>query len=42
MEAQELRSGRESLVQDNEALRGEHNVWQDRVRTLLGKMDSVE
>ena len=34
MEAQELRSGRENLVQDNEALRGEHNVWQDRVRLV--------
>lgn len=42
MEAQELRSGREELVQDNEKLRNDHNAWQERVRNLLGKMDSVE
>ncbi|MEI8594523.1 MULTISPECIES: cell division protein ZapB [Photobacterium] len=40
--AQELRADRESLVQDNEKLRNDHQAWQERVRTLLGKMETVE
>ncbi|KDM90628.1 MULTISPECIES: cell division protein ZapB [Photobacterium] len=40
--AQELRADRESLVQDNEKLRHDHQAWQERVRALLGKMDTVE
>jgi len=41
-EAQELRSGRDVLEQDNVKLRHDHQAWQERVRTLLGKMDHVE
>ncbi|KKD00061.1 MULTISPECIES: cell division protein ZapB [Photobacterium] len=40
--AQELRADRESLAQDNEKLRNDHQAWQERVRTLLGKMETVE
>ncbi|MBD8513241.1 cell division protein ZapB [Photobacterium sp. WH77] len=40
--AQELRADRESLVQDNEKLRNDHQAWQERVRMLLGKMETVE
>lgn len=41
-EAQYFRSGRETLVHDNEKLREDHNAWQERVRALLGKMEHVE
>ena len=41
-EAQALRSGREELEQENNKLRNDHQAWQERVRTLLGKMEHVE
>jgi len=31
----------ESLVRENQQLKEEQTVWQDRLRALLGKMDEV-
>ncbi|MGF1724541.1 cell division protein ZapB [Photobacterium nomapromontoriensis] len=41
-EARELRAGGETLAQDNDKLRNDHEAWQERVRALLGKMEHVE
>lgn len=30
------------LQQQNDQLQGEHQLWQERLRTLLGKMDEME
>lgn len=35
-------SGRQQLAQENEKLKEEQHVWQERLRTLLGKMDDVQ
>ncbi|MDR0805306.1 MAG: cell division protein ZapB [Enterobacteriaceae bacterium] len=34
-------NGRESLVNENAQLKQEQQVWQERLRLLLGKMDDV-
>lgn len=40
-EVQQAHSSRESLVNENEQLKQEQNVWQERLRGLLSKMDEV-
>lgn len=40
-EVQEAAGGREALVRENEQLKQEQHVWQDRLRALLGKMEEV-
>ena len=41
-EAIELRSNREELEQKAQQMQQEHSAWQERIRSLLGKMDEVE
>ncbi|OLQ89967.1 septal ring assembly protein ZapB [Vibrio ponticus] len=41
-EATELRTSREELEQKSQQMQQEHAAWQDRIRSLLGKMDEVE
>ncbi|BBG60465.1 hypothetical protein PROVRUST_08286 [Providencia rustigianii DSM 4541] len=40
-ELQANKSGTESLVRENEQLKQEQETWQERLRTLLGKMEEV-
>ncbi|MCW6540323.1 septal ring assembly protein ZapB [Yersinia ruckeri] len=40
-EVQDAAGGREALVRENEQLKQEQHVWQDRLRALLGKMEEV-
>ncbi len=40
-EVQEAAGSREALVRENERLKQEQHVWQDRLRALLGKMEEV-
>ncbi|MDH2370363.1 cell division protein ZapB [Providencia rettgeri] len=35
------KSGTDSLVRENEQLKQEQQAWQERLRTLLGKMEEV-
>lgn len=35
-------AGRQQLVQENERLKEEQTMWQERLRVLLGKMDEVQ
>ncbi len=42
MEIDELKQTNESLSEQNAQLQGEHQLWQERLRTLLGKMDQME
>jgi cell division protein ZapB len=41
-EAGELKASREELEQKTQQMQQEHAAWQDRIRSLLGKMDEVE
>jgi len=41
-EATHLKGNREELEQQNQQMREEHTAWQERIRSLLGKMDDVE
>ena len=41
-EANELRGNREELERKAQEMQQEHNAWQERIRSLLGKMDEVE
>ncbi|MBS9423304.1 cell division protein ZapB [Photorhabdus caribbeanensis] len=41
-EIQNATSSRESLVHENEQLKQEQQVWQERLRALLGKMEDVQ
>ncbi|MEH0667864.1 cell division protein ZapB [Vibrio scophthalmi] len=41
-EANELRTSREELVAQNQQMQQEHTAWQERIRSLLGKMEDVE
>ncbi|WP_323840409.1 cell division protein ZapB [Photorhabdus africana] len=41
-EIQNATSGRESLAHENEQLKQEQQVWQERLRALLGKMEDVQ
>ncbi|WP_410012706.1 cell division protein ZapB [Sodalis sp. C49] len=40
-EIQQASSNRESLVNENEQLKQEQGVWQERLRALLSKMEEV-
>ncbi|MGL4487541.1 MAG: cell division protein ZapB [Yersinia sp. (in: enterobacteria)] len=40
-EIQNAAGGREALVHENKQLKQEQHVWQDRLRSLLGKMEEV-
>lgn len=40
-ELEATKSGTESLVRENEQLKQEQQAWQERLRTLLGKMEEV-
>ncbi|GAB1440147.1 septal ring assembly protein ZapB [Providencia sp.] len=40
-ELESVKSGTDSLVRENEQLKQEQQAWQERLRTLLGKMDEV-
>ena len=42
VEANELRSSREEIEQKAQQMQQEHSAWQERIRSLLGKMDEVE
>ena len=42
MELEELKEENAQLVSTNAELKGQQDVWQDRLRSLLGKMDEVE
>lgn len=41
-EVQNAASSREALVRENEQLKHEQQGWQERLRTLLGKMEDVQ
>ncbi len=41
-EANELKASRDSLEQKAQQIQQEHEQWQERIRSLLGKMDDVE
>lgn len=41
-ESNELKAAREALEQKVQHVEQEHAQWQERIRTLLGKMDDVE
>ena len=41
-EANDLRAQREDLEQKSQQAQQEHAQWQERIRSLLGKMDEVE
>jgi cell division protein ZapB len=41
-ESNELKAARETLEQKVQHVEQEHAQWQERIRTLLGKMDDVE
>ena len=40
-ELQQAASNRESLLNENEQLKQEQGVWQERLRALLSKMEEV-
>ncbi|MFH8132672.1 cell division protein ZapB [Pantoea osteomyelitidis] len=40
-EAQQSAGNQESLVRENQQLKEEQHVWQERLRALLGKMEEV-
>ncbi|WP_421022091.1 cell division protein ZapB [Klebsiella pneumoniae] len=37
-----MKESRESLEQENAKLREEQEAWQNRIRSLLGKIENVE
>ncbi|CDG15903.1 MULTISPECIES: cell division protein ZapB [Xenorhabdus] len=41
-DVQNMTDSRESLVRENEQLKQEQSAWQERLRTLLGKMEDVQ
>ncbi|NQZ93957.1 MAG: cell division protein ZapB [Moritella sp.] len=42
MELEELKEENNQLLANNSELKGQQDVWQDRLRSLLGKMDEVQ
>lgn len=42
MELEELKEENAQLTNTNAELKGQQDVWQERLRSLLGKMDEVE
>ncbi|PJC85650.1 septal ring assembly protein ZapB [Vibrio sp. HA2012] len=41
-EAESLKGERTGLEEKASKMEAEHNAWQERIRTLLGKMEDVE
>ncbi len=41
-EANELKANQEASEQKAQQIQQEHDQWQERIRSLLGKMDDVE
>ncbi|MBC8948483.1 MULTISPECIES: cell division protein ZapB [Xenorhabdus] len=41
-DVQNMADSRDSLVRENEQLKQEQSAWQERLRTLLGKMEDVQ
>ncbi len=41
-EANELKANQEASEQKAQQIQQEHDQWQERIRSLLGKMDEVE
>ncbi|WP_340616491.1 cell division protein ZapB [Xenorhabdus entomophaga] len=39
---QNVTDNRDSLARENEQLKQEQSAWQERLRTLLGKMEDVQ
>jgi cell division protein ZapB len=42
MELEELKEENNQLLVNNSELKGQQDVWQDRLRSLLGRMDEVQ
>ncbi|MBL1418549.1 MAG: cell division protein ZapB [Moritella sp.] len=42
MELEELKEENNQLLADNSELKSQQDAWQDRLRSLLGKMDEVQ
>lgn len=42
MELEELKEENNQLLANNTELKGQQDVWQDRLRSLLGRMDEVQ
>ncbi|GIC77457.1 cell division protein ZapB [Moritella sp. F3] len=42
MELEELKEENNQLLENNAELKGQQDVWQDRLRSLLGRMDEVQ
>jgi cell division protein ZapB len=42
MELEELKEENNLLVANNSELKSQQDVWQDRLRSLLGRMDEVQ
>lgn len=41
-EVDSVKAEKAELEQQNQQMQVEHDAWQDRIRTLLGKMEDVE
>ncbi|PHM62347.1 cell division protein ZapB [Xenorhabdus ishibashii] len=41
-DVQNMADSRDSLARENEQLKQEQTAWQERLRTLLGKMEDVQ
>ncbi|AYA41505.1 cell division protein ZapB [Xenorhabdus nematophila] len=41
-DVQNAADNRDALVRENEQLKQEQSAWQERLRTLLGKMEDVQ
>ncbi|CAM3839775.1 MULTISPECIES: cell division protein ZapB [Xenorhabdus] len=41
-DVQNITDSRDSLARENEQLKQEQSAWQERLRTLLGKMEDVQ
>ena len=42
MELEELKEENNQLLANNSELKSQQDVWQDRLRSLLGRMDEVQ
>jgi len=42
MELEELKEENDQLLANNTELKSQQDVWQDRLRSLLGRMDEVQ
>ncbi|MDC9592777.1 cell division protein ZapB [Xenorhabdus sp. IM139775] len=41
-DVQNMADSRDSLIRENEQFKQEQTAWQERLRTLLGKMEDVQ